>query len=56
MNRLHQKIMSTLGKVAYHQGLELKPNYARSWSNMAIAHANLGAAPSSPCIALAEAV
>merc|ERR1712176_396612 len=28
--------------VAYHQGLELKPNYARSWSNMAIAHANLG--------------
>merc|ERR1712187_844378 len=28
--------------VAYHQGLSLKPNYARSWSNLAIAHANLG--------------
>lgn len=28
--------------VAYHQGLQLKPNYARSWSNLAIAHAQLG--------------
>merc|ERR1712048_548788 len=28
--------------IAYHQGLHLKPNFARSWSNLAIAHANLG--------------
>ena len=25
----------------YHQSLSLKPNYARAWSNLAIAHTNM---------------
>ena len=33
--------LSQQSLIAYHQALALKPNYARAWSNLAIAHTNL---------------
>ena len=43
---MYWKLLANSGKseeavIAYHQGLQLKPNYARSWSNLAIAHSSL---------------